>query len=119
MSSTNRWSVREASDYYSTPHNVISDALGKFFELEYVDSVKDVLDPCAGGNVEKENTKKDFNKSGLKLFKVQGFRYYQAYVVAKSMGEAERVYLKKCDEMKWVNDVNYIELVSDQIILND
>lgn len=35
------------------------------------------------------------------------------------MGEAERVYLKKCDEMKWVNDMNSIELVSNQIILND
>lgn len=46
-----------------------------------------------------QNVKKDFNKSGLKLFKVQGFSYYQAYVVAKSMGEAERVYLKKCDEI--------------------
>lgn len=66
-----------------------------------------------------DNVRKDFNKSGLKLFKVQGFSYYQAYVVAKSMGEAERVYLKKCDEMNWVNDINSIELVSDQIILNN
>lgn len=49
MSSTNRGSVREVSDYYATPQNVISDALRKFFELEYIDSVKDVLDPCAGG----------------------------------------------------------------------
>ena len=52
MSSTNRGSVRETSDYYATPQNVIRDALGKFFELEYMDSVKDVLDPCAVGNVE-------------------------------------------------------------------
>lgn len=54
MSSTNRGSVREVSDYYATPQNVISDALRKFFELEYMDSVKDVLDPCAGGNPENE-----------------------------------------------------------------
>lgn len=54
MSSTNRGSVRETSDYYATPQNVISDALKKFFELEYMDSVKYILDPCAGGNAENE-----------------------------------------------------------------
>lgn len=66
-----------------------------------------------------EDVKKDFNNSGLKLFKVQGFSYYSAYVVAKSIGGAEMVYLKKCDEKKWINDINSIELVSDQIILNN
>lgn len=66
-----------------------------------------------------ENIKEDFNKSGLKLFKVQGYSYYSAYVVAKSMGEAERLYIEKCEKRNWVNDINSIELVSDQIILNN
>ena len=66
-----------------------------------------------------ENTEKDSNKSKLKLFKVQGFSYYSAYVVAKSMGDAERLYIEECGKKNWINTVNSIELVSDQIILND
>ena len=54
MSSTNRGSVREASDYYATPQNAVRAALDKLFELENTESVLSALDPCAGGNVENE-----------------------------------------------------------------
>lgn len=54
MSSTNRGSIREVSDYYATPLPVVEAAMKKLGELEGLRRFTHVLDPCAGGNPEND-----------------------------------------------------------------
>ena len=53
MSATNRGAIRNKDDYYATPAWAINQFLDSFFTDYNLPSVARILDPCAGGDVER------------------------------------------------------------------
>jgi len=51
MSSTNRGGIRQVSDYYVTPIEIISDLLRELDSIIGLSSDMRALDPCAGGDL--------------------------------------------------------------------
>lgn len=49
MSSTARGTIRNANDYYVTPHWLIREFLERFIPEHNIDVNETLLDPCAGG----------------------------------------------------------------------